>query len=104
MMRAGILPGNTHTALFPLSEAERGNGPNKEGGGKTEGREGERWKDGSHRETERGKKVGCGVADRGEQQRSTQKKIRALTRVADGDRSADQAAGKEKNAAQTLAP
>lgn len=42
MMRAGILPGNTHTALFPLSEAERGNGPNKEGGGKTEGREGER--------------------------------------------------------------
>lgn len=48
--------------------------------------------------------MGCGVADRGEQQRSTQKKIRALTRVADGDRSAGQAAGKEKNAAQTLAP
>lgn len=57
------------------------------------------WIPQGDREREKG-----GVADRGEQQRSTQKKIRALTRVADGDRSAGQAAGKEKNAAQTLAP
>lgn len=46
-MRAGMLPGNTRTALFPLSEAERGSGPNKEGGVKIEGREGRgEWMDG----------------------------------------------------------
>lgn len=45
-MRAGTLPGNTHTALFPLSEAERGSGPNEEGGVKIEGREGRgEWMD-----------------------------------------------------------
>lgn len=75
----------------------------KEGEKQREGRgRGERM-DPTGRQRE-GNMVGCGVADRGEQQRSTQKKIRALTRVADGDRSAGQAAGKEKNAAQTLAP
>lgn len=52
-MRAGTLPGNTstHTALSPLSEAERGSGPNEEGGAKIKGKKGEggdwrcEWKD-----------------------------------------------------------
>lgn len=59
-MRAGILPGNTHTALFPLSEAERGNGPNKEGGGKQrEGRGRGEWMDPTGRQKE-GKRWGVG--------------------------------------------
>lgn len=84
-MRAGMLPGNTHTALFPLSEAERGSGPNEEGGVKIEGREGkgecmDRRIPQGERDREREKRCGEGrQGDREIEQRSIQRSIRALT-------------------------
>lgn len=44
MTRAGSLPVNTRSVLFPLSEAERGYGPTEEGGAKPQ-RQRERWMD-----------------------------------------------------------
>lgn len=64
-MRAGRLPGNTHTALFPPERSGKGQWAKRGGRGENRGKGGREvsgWIERSHRERERGRE---GLLERG---------------------------------------